>query len=72
MAMENSLSPIVSNIFIEHLEKVALDSAPYKPSLWLWYVDDIFVVWPHGPEPLHNFLGHLNSFNAFHPLHYGN
>jgi hypothetical protein len=33
MAMGNSLSPIVSNIFMEHFEKLALDSAPYKPSL---------------------------------------
>jgi hypothetical protein len=35
MAMGNSLSLIVSNIFMEHFKKLALDSAPYKPSLWL-------------------------------------
>jgi hypothetical protein len=39
MAMGNSLSPIVSNIFMEHFEKLALDSAPYKPSLLLRYGD---------------------------------
>ncbi|PNF31038.1 hypothetical protein B7P43_G17855, partial [Cryptotermes secundus] len=61
MAMGNSLSPIVSNIFMEHFEKLALDSAPYKPSLWLPYVDDTFVVWPHGPERLQTFFDHLNS-----------
>ena len=61
MAMENSLSPIVSNIFMEHFEKLALDSTPYKPSLWLRYVDDTFVVWPHGPERLQTFFDHLNS-----------
>jgi hypothetical protein len=38
------------NIFMEHFEKLALDSAQHKPSLWLWYIDDTFVVWPHGPE----------------------
>jgi hypothetical protein len=27
----------------------------------LWYVDDIFVVCPHGVEQLQNFLSHLNS-----------
>jgi hypothetical protein len=42
----------------------ALDSAQHKPSLWLWYADDIFVVWPHGPERLQNFLGHLNSLRS--------
>jgi hypothetical protein len=56
-----ALSPIVSNIFMEHLEKLALDSAQHKPSLWPRYVEDIFVVWPHGPERLQNFLSHLNS-----------
>jgi hypothetical protein len=40
MAMGSSLSPIVSNIFMENFEKLALDSAQYKPSRWLRYVDD--------------------------------
>jgi hypothetical protein len=31
MAMVNSLSAIVSKIFTEQFEKLALDSAPYKP-----------------------------------------
>jgi hypothetical protein len=64
MVMGNSLSPIVSNIFMEHFQKLALDSAPYTPSLWLRYIDDTFVVWPHGLERLHNFLGHLNSLRT--------
>jgi hypothetical protein len=33
----------------------------HKPSLWLRYFDDTFVVWPHGPERLHNFLSNLNN-----------
>jgi hypothetical protein len=64
MAMGSSLSPIVSNIFMEHFEKLALNLAQYKPSLWLQHVDDTFVVWPHGPEWLQNFLNHLNSLRA--------
>jgi hypothetical protein len=50
MAMGSCRSPIVSNIYMEHFEKLPLDWAQHKPSLWLWYVDDTFVVWPHGPE----------------------
>jgi hypothetical protein len=61
MAMGSSLSPIVSIIFMEHFEKLALDSAQRKPSLWLWYVHDTFVVWLHGPEWLQEFLSHLNN-----------
>jgi hypothetical protein len=45
---------------MEYFEKLALDSAQHKPSLWLRYVDDTFVVWPHDPEHLQNFLSHLN------------
>jgi hypothetical protein len=52
MAMGSSLSPIVSKIFMDHFEKIALDSAQHHPSLWLRYVEDTFVVWPRGPERL--------------------
>jgi hypothetical protein len=45
---------------MEHFEKLALDSAQHKSSLWLQYVEDIFVVWPHRPERLQNFLSHFN------------
>jgi hypothetical protein len=61
MAMGSSLSPIVSNIFMEHLENLALDLAQHKPSVWLRYADDTFVAWPHGPSRLQDFLSHLNS-----------
>jgi hypothetical protein len=46
---------------MENFEKLALDSAQHKPSLWLRYVDDTFVVWPRGPQRLQNFLSHLKS-----------
>jgi hypothetical protein len=61
MAMGSSVSPIVSNIFMENFEQFALDSAQHKPLLWLRYVDDTFVSWPHGPEQLQNFLSDLNT-----------
>jgi hypothetical protein len=61
MAMGNSLSPIVSNIFMGYFEKLGLDLAQHKPSLWLRYVDDTFGVWPHGPSQLQDFLNHLSS-----------
>jgi hypothetical protein len=50
MAMGRSLSSIISNNFMEHFEKLALDSALHKPLLWLWYIDDTSVIWPHGSE----------------------
>jgi hypothetical protein len=62
--MGSSLSPIVSNIFMEQFEKMVLDSVQYKPSLWFWYVDGIFVVWTHGPGRLQNFYNHLNRLRS--------
>jgi hypothetical protein len=41
--------------------KLKLSASQHMPSLWLRYVDDTFVVWPHGPDRLHNFPNHLNS-----------
>jgi hypothetical protein len=45
MAMENSLSLVVSNIFMEHFEETTLDRADHKLTKWLQYVNDTFVVW---------------------------
>jgi hypothetical protein len=61
MAMGSSLSPVVSNIYMEHYGKLALVTAQYKPSLWLQYVVDTFVIWIHGLDRLQDFLNHLNS-----------
>lgn len=60
MAMGSPLSPVMANIYMEYLEEQALESAPLKPSLWLRYVDDTFVLWPH-QEDVTSLLTHLNN-----------
>jgi hypothetical protein len=35
----------------------------HKPLCWLRYVDDTFVIWPHGPGKLSEFLDHVNSIH---------
>jgi hypothetical protein len=62
MVMGSSLFPIVSNNYIKHFEKWALDSAQNTPSLWLRYVDDTFLIWPHGAVGLQNFLIPYKNF----------
>jgi hypothetical protein len=52
LGMGNSLSLVVNNIFTEHSEETALDTADHKPTKWLRYVDNTFVVWLHEPERL--------------------
>ena len=60
-AMGSPLSPILANIFMEFFEESALELTDSRPSFWLRYVDDTFVIWPHGLESLHLFLQFLNS-----------
>jgi hypothetical protein len=64
-AMGSSLSPIVSSNFMEHLEKMTLDSAQNKTLLWLRYIDNIFVDWSHATGRLQKFLSNLNSLRPF-------
>jgi hypothetical protein len=61
MAMESPLSPVVNNIFVENFEQLALTTEQQKPKMRLRYVDDTFVIWPHGPVWLQEFLDHLNN-----------
>ena len=60
-AMGSPLSPVIANLFMEHFEQTALQTATFKPKMWLRYVDDTFVVWPHGVEKVNDFLQHLNN-----------
>ncbi|XP_023726043.1 uncharacterized protein LOC111874629, partial [Cryptotermes secundus] len=61
VAMGSPLSPVIANLYMEDFEERALDLAPHKPRCWFRYVDDTFVIWPHGPDKLKDFLNHLNS-----------
>ena len=54
------LSLVITNLYMEYLEETALQTAPLHLRLWLHYVDDTFVIWPHGPEELQWFHEHIN------------
>ncbi|XP_038052349.1 uncharacterized protein LOC119725058 [Patiria miniata] len=48
-------------IFMEEFESSSLLTVDLRPSLWLRYVDETFVVWPHGPDTLQDFLQYINK-----------
>jgi hypothetical protein len=51
-------------IYMKHFKKMALDSAQRKLLLWLHYVADTFVLWPHGSWQLQNYCSRLNSLRT--------
>jgi hypothetical protein len=57
------LSPVIANFYMEDFEERALDLAPHKPICWFRFVDDTFVISPHGPNNLKDILNHLNSIH---------
>jgi hypothetical protein len=50
-----------TKFFIEDFEERVLNWATHEPLCWFNYVDDTFVIWPHGPNRLRHFLDHLQS-----------
>jgi hypothetical protein len=67
MAMGSYLCQVVCNIYMEYFEILALDTTERKPAKWLRYVDDTFVIWPHGVDKLHKFLHHIDNLRLSIP-----
>jgi hypothetical protein len=50
--MGSSLFPVVINIFMEHLEEIALDTSDHILAKWFRHTDSTLVFWLHGPVRL--------------------
>ena len=57
--MGSPVSPIVCNLYMEHLEQTAIETAPHSPVWWFRYVDDTHTKHQHAQE----FTDHLNSLD---------
>ena len=40
-----------------------LDQYPNKPSIWLRYIDDVFMIWNESEDKLKDFLAYIVSVN---------
>ena len=58
--MGSPLLPVFAYIYKEYFEEMALGSTSLKPSMWLRYIDDTFILWPH-QEDVQILLDHVNS-----------
>ena len=59
-AMGTKLVPSYANLFMATFEDKYVYTYPQKPTLWKRFIDDIFLIWPHGRESLLRFIEHLN------------
>ena len=55
-AVGTRMAPSYPNIFMGKREKTFLSNIGKKPTVWLRYIDDGFVIWPHGQESLIDFI----------------
>jgi hypothetical protein len=54
-AMGSRFSPSYANLVMDQLEHKFLANYPLEPLSWPPYIDDIFLLWPHGNESLDTF-----------------
>ena len=62
-AMGTGVAPNYANLFMDRFETKALENWPLKPSLWLIFIDDIFMIWTHGEDNLNKFITYLNKLH---------
>ncbi|KAJ8036166.1 hypothetical protein HOLleu_20053 [Holothuria leucospilota] len=63
-AMGTKMAPSFANLFMGNLEKEFLSRQILKPQIWLRFIDDIFMIWPHGEDSLKIFVENINSFHS--------
>ena len=61
-AVCTKFAPAYAKIFMSELEKSFIQSVPYKPWLWLRFLDHVFMIWIYDRALLEEFLIALNSF----------
>ena len=55
------VAPSLTNIFMGNFKANYIGSCRLKPLLVCHFIDDLFILWPHGEKELAAWKGHLNS-----------
>lgn len=63
-SMGTRIGPNYANIFMAVLEEEFLARVDLKPFFYKRFIDDVFLIWPHGESSLVSFIA---EFNAVHP-----
>jgi hypothetical protein len=60
-AMGTRVAPSFANLFMADFEDKFVYPYTHQPTIWMRYIDDIFLIWQHGETKLSKFLDHLNQ-----------
>ena len=60
-AMGKRFSPNFASIYVAEWEEAAISKSSKSPLLYLRYLDDILIIWPHSKEEIWNFFEILNQ-----------
>ena len=60
-SMGTKMAPSMACLFMGRLEETMLSGVTKKPLMWIRYIDDVFFLWPHGPDELQHFVDFCNS-----------
>lgn len=67
--MGTRMAPSYANLFMTSTESSFLESERLKPLVWKRFIDDIFIIWPHGRNLLTDFLDRLNNYSSLKFTH---
>lgn len=60
-AMGKKFAPEYADIFMANWESGALSKCPLQPLIYLRFLDDIFIIWPHSRSDFDTFFNILNT-----------
>ena len=63
-ATGTKLAPSYANLFLTKFEEKYVYTYPLQPKLWKRFIDDIFLIWPHGMDSLLQFIKQLNTVHS--------
>ena len=61
ITMGTRMAPNYAIIFMHKIETELLQKSPLQPTFFKRFIDDIFLIWPHGEEELQKFLEMINN-----------
>ena len=59
--MGTRVAPNYAIIFMHKIETELLQKSPIQPTFFKRFIDDIFMIWPHGEDELQKFLKMIND-----------